>query len=482
MRKRMLCMLYACLIAGTLTGCQIPFLPEKVTAESLLENSMKNATAVIDADIEIDMDAGMDMESLGVSGQMDMSVGIDANIKSDGKYGYVNGDVRAKVLGMSVNQDMETYIDYKGGTTYTYNNETKQWEYTETDNVKFNTSKLDTDMFKNPELKETKKDEDYVVTAEVDYDSVEDIMGDGIETTGDFSGIGDLSKMEFDAEITFSRDEKELKSVKIEAEEGNYDGMVINNLSVLLEINQMGGDIEVDIPKDIIKNAVKKEEDGSSVIDGLPEPDSGNIPSIDTQIDGEVSGNLQDGQIDAVSSAAPDAGMDTDGDNATYSIDAAVNDSYGKYGSNSFYYGINLNAFTSDGWNTQSSDPAIFASFNNAKYENASLYLYGNKNSVTPDDLMKDGVYGYDIDVTFCKDGNLPHMAFKNLTWGASRDDIIAAYGKPYLESADEGTIYPYILTYKSDDGAEMKFYISEGNNVKGLSKVSFINFSKMSN
>lgn len=468
------------MIAGLMSGCS--FTSEKVTAERLLESAFSEKKASgIDMDMAMIFDGQMDMTELGVDGQMDLSMDMDANMKANQEYGYMSGTIKVKMLGMSVNQDVETYFDYEDGKTYTYDSESDQWSCkdSEKSDSKSLFSGLDVGELKDPVLQEHKKGEDYVVTASVGYDGLENIMGDGIGTTGDFADMADFSDMSLAVEICFSEDDKSLKSLSLQAEEGSYGDMDLNELSLKISINEMSDDIEVEIPKDVLKNA----------IDDVAEPYYNDMIGGSDAAIGDDSGSLSsDVMIDE-----PEQILESDTNDNSYPAqdnrmdEAEVTDcsvsGIGSYNGTAITQGMPADVFLSDGWENDFDEPMMFVSFDNPKYEEASMYLYSTKSSIRLDDLKANGVYGYDFDVTYCKaGGQLPRFGIKDLTWGASKEDIIAVFGEPKsMYNGDVGSTIECTLNYELSDGTELSFRISggyDGTCVKGLSRVSAVNYS----
>lgn len=79
----------------------------------------------------------------------------------------------------------------------------------------------------------------------------------------------------------------------------------------------------------------------------------------------------------------------------------------------------------------------------------------------------------------------LPQASFSGLTWGASKEDVIAVYGQPKNTiSGPEGVI---TLQYEANDGTQLNFRVNESysayadNPVYGLAGVEVINFSLIS-
>ena len=83
--------------------------------------------------------------------------------------------------------------------------------------------------------------------------------------------------------------------------------------------------------------------------------------------------------------------------------------------------------------------------------DNVMAHVFGLDKSKTysPEMIEVEGYYGYEIDVA--KANKKPVMSFKGLTWGATVDEIKAAYGEPTEYTYEKGDVVKY-LTYKDGD------------------------------
>lgn len=472
--------LCAVMLMGCMTGCS---LGEKVTAESLMENAFPKDMSGLDADIDMSFACEMEMEDLGMSGTMEMALGLDSNLKATEEAGYMSGEMKIKMLGMSVDQPMETYFDYENGVSYNYDKTTDSWSSKKIDKSSGSgIQPLDVEDFDDLELKNTKSG--YQVSAALDYDSLTDLMGSGIETTGDFADMGDFSDMEMTAVFDFAKD-KSLSSIEITAEPGKMDQVDLSEFTLKITINEMGDSIEVSIPKDVVENALP--EDDADAEDGL----LGDLDLESGTENPELSVN-DDQNMSQNTDASDDPGMQSDiqiedsnvSDNTDTSqttqqpaASTRPDEPYGTYNGTVFSQGLDVNTFLSDGWTCDDGDTGIFVAFENPKFDGVDLYLYSNKSEIGLDDLKANGVYGYSMDATFARSASVPNMSFAGLTWGASRDDVVAKYGTPANEYTDSSAdaIHPYVLKYEMGD-VDMTFSISQS----GLSRVEVINYNVM--
>lgn len=474
--------LCAMLLFGSLTGCSL--MPEKVTAEDLIKGAFPEDMSSIDADIDLSFACEMEMEELGVSGSMELAMDMDSNLKSNEDAGYFTGDMKVKMLGMSVDQGVETYLDYKNGVSYTYDEDQKVWVSDTLEKDKRDgLSGLDLKAFTDLELKEEK--DGYQVTAALDYEELESLMGSGMATTGDFADMGDFTDMKLSAVLEFAKD-KSLESISIQAEPGKMGEVDLSEFTMTIAILSMNEDVDVAIPDDVKEKAVAAP--GDTEMDDMNTDisdvnDSANDSAFsfdpDSVNDDEV---IVPGETEGVDDGNADANDDVSTENVTTDSAQATSDvDYGTYAGKDFAFGMDLNTFVSDGWVSRENASGIFVPFDNEKYKGANLYLYGKQSSIDVSNLESDGVYGYSMDVAFCGSEQLPDMTFGGLRWGASRDEIIAVYGEPDSEYRDANAIRPYILTYQIGT-VTMELSVSDGQEkgegVNGLSKVSVVDYS----
>ena len=98
--------------------------------------------------------------------------------------------------------------------------------------------------------------------------------------------------------------------------------------------------------------------------------------------------------------------------------------------------------FGKDGFEFDS-DEGNFSYFASSDdYEGVSLtvwfYCLDDEKDVKVEDIKNDGMKAYIIDASHAE--NKPEMTWKGLTWGASAEDIIKAYGEP--DDKSETSLY----------------------------------------
>lgn len=434
MKKKVAGVLMSICMMASLAGCSSP-IREKVTAQGLIENAFKDEETY-DIAMSLAIDAQIDLSEQGMDGAMEFSAGIDADIKSNADYAYMDGKANIKIFGMPQSINMESYYDIKEGLVYNYDEEEDLWTVSESDGDD-GILQFDGEIFKDAVLTEHKRGEDYIVTAEVSPDDLGNIM----KEMEDAYDMGDASDLSMDVTMVFDEKTKQIKSMNADIDGIESDGMEINEFSLSFTFNQIGGEIDVSIPKKVEKAAVWEDEAEESKKD---EEDMGNI---------EEDNQSQEMQVD---------------------------DTFGSYDGHGFYAGFDADIFLNDGWVMDGEFDGIFVPCKNQNYPDADLYLYTKKTKATPEDIEEDGVWGYELRVTYCDDGLvLPDATFRGLTWGASKEDVLSTYGEPTRSyDIENGTM----IVYELPDGTQLSFSMYDENEFGriGLTEISVINYDFM--
>ena len=119
--------------------------------------------------------------------------------------------------------------------------------------------------------------------------------------------------------------------------------------------------------------------------------------------------------------------------------------------------------FGGHGWTLNESDSGVymFISAENPAYSGMDLYLYPAEYSdvdsgkAAVDDIQSEGFIGYHVSVKYAD--AVPDMTWCGLTFGASVDDVIAAYGEP--STSDSIGTYELMRYFITDDIA-LEFYV----------------------
>lgn len=493
MKKKTLCILLSgAMTTGILTGCSNISLPfgNKVTAESLLENAFGEEKAeAIDLNIEMNMSAEMDTSELGVDlgtdGSMELEISLDAGLQSNKSYGHMDGDAVIKMFGMKMDEAVEAYYDYDEGIQYEYVPDSNSWVYTDLDSDSFAIDSFTSDwtkMFDDAVLKDHKKGEDYVVTATLDYDDFKEMTD--ADMTGILEGAEDtLEDLVFDIEMSFDEKSKIIKTMNFDIDLGDaVEELTINDFYMNFTFNQIGGDIDVSIPKKVIKNAESKtdaaEIDTEFLYDGsdsdLSYNDDDNTGSIS---DADITTNPVETQEGPETQEVPVQNPGPDRQETPAATTETGN--LGYFGKTKFVGGMPISELTSAGWVFDDTFDGIFLPAENSRYEDAELYAYGKKNPIHMSDLEQDGVWGYSISVEYIDGNDFPEYSIGGLTWGATSDDIKAVFGEPEDDYMSD-TTDRYIMYYTLEDGTEVTFVTTEKANMynhTGLVEVSVVNY-----
>lgn len=254
------------MIVGGLTGCGT----EKVTAESLVSNAFSSdEVKSLDADVTLNLDMDVDASELtGSDTTMNISIGLDCNVKSTEDVAYTDGKATVSFFGTKTKVDVKTYADIKEGVAYNYDEDSDSWTKSDLDSSSFDFSsvsnKIDTSVFENLELAETKsKDEDYTVTGTISSKKLQDLLG---EDLSDFTSVVDTSELDldnlnFDVTMTFDRSSKLIKvmSCSVDPKAFDSDSYTINKFDFSITLNSLNENDDLSIPEDVTKNAVEKD-------------------------------------------------------------------------------------------------------------------------------------------------------------------------------------------------------------------------------
>lgn len=254
------------MIVGGLTGC----VAEKVTVESLVSNAFgSKEVKSLDADVTLNLDMDVDASELtGSDTTMNIAIGLDCNVKSTEDVAYTDGKATISFFGTKTEADVKTYADIKEGVVYNYDEDSDSWVKSDLDSSSFDFSsvsnKIDTDVFENLELAETKsKDEDYTVTGTISSKKLQDLLGEDLSdfTSGVDTSELDLDNLNFDVTMIFDRSSKLIKvmSYSVDPKAFDSDSYTINKFDFSITLNSLNENDDLSIPEDVTKNAVEKD-------------------------------------------------------------------------------------------------------------------------------------------------------------------------------------------------------------------------------
>lgn len=290
------------MIVGGLTGC----VAEKVTAESLVSNAFDSEEVKsLDADVTLNLDMDVDASELtGSDTTMNIAIGLDCNVKSTEDVAYTDGKATISFFGTKTKADVKTYADIKEGVVYNYDEDSDSWVKSDLDSSSFDFSsvsnKIDTDVFENLELAETKsKDEDYTVTGIISSKKLQDLLGEDLSdfTSGVDTSELDLDNLNFDVTMIFDRSSKLIKvmSYSVDPKAFDSDSYTINKFDFSITLNSLNENDDLSIPEDVTKNAVEKDTSFGGFEDDLD--NSFGVDSDETSSELSVEDNQTLAQI-----------------------------------------------------------------------------------------------------------------------------------------------------------------------------------------
>ena len=440
-------------VASLLTGCSLG----QMSAEDVITKSQE-------ADINnYRMEGGIDF-SLNVTadgeGQDGMSIDVPVSVSLDAEVadGKAHGEAAMKIsfMGEKATTDVEFYMD--GATRYICQ-DGDGWERSEADDDFSVRESISADCFADAEVVYDKDKGTYTITNTLgklmENKAFRNAMQDAIEASGDsLSSVDsdDLLDGLADGKIALTFDSKTFAMMRCTLEEITIEvpmeeSGVKLTMSLELEMDVKFSDFgEVDeddvrIPKSVKSSAVDTTDDsdfGLGLDMGVKEP------AIEDPAISPVAEPTQ-----PTVSVPMQAGADVLG-----SINGvALTNGCGNWDA----------TFGAGGWqlDADSDGKYIFVTASNAKYPDADLYVYSKKNvedfmvNSTIVDIKDTGFYGYSIDAAYSS--NKPNMTWNGLTFGASAEDIAAAYGTPAFTY--EGTLYNS-YQYDISENIELTFNV----------------------
>lgn len=214
--------------------------------------------------------------------KMAAGLNLKYNVKAEPTILHGNGSVSYNVIGMSSNENYDTYICMNNDNTctvYDYDNSNSIWHKVSIDAAALgidlkaisNTSNLsaifDTSLFEKLELKSNKKG--YDVKGVLSMASVERkamnvlasntdalaTVDDSLETIEQY-----IKDIKFDTEFIFDKDTKTLKEVTIELDKNSFNipSVEINKFEINLVVNSINSE-SVTVPDDVKNNAEEAE-------------------------------------------------------------------------------------------------------------------------------------------------------------------------------------------------------------------------------
>lgn len=449
MKKKLLAVvLTIAVVASLLTGCSLG----QLSAEDIITKSQEadNSNYRMEGDIGFSLNVAADGEDQdGMSIDVPISISFDAEVADGETHG--EADMKMSFMGEKATTGMEFYID--GDTRYICQ-DGGEWVHSKTDDDFSMRGAMSADCFADAEVVYDKDKGTYTITNTLDKllenKAFRSAMQDAIEASGDSLNSvdsDDLLDGLADGKITLVFDCKTFAMLRCSLEEitvevpMEQDGVKLT-LSLELEMDIKFSDFgEVDeddvrVPKSVKNSAVDAIDDsdfGLGLDMGIKEPaiEDPAAPSVAEPTQPAVTVPMQSG-ADVLGSING----------------VALVNGCGSWDS----------TFGADGWqlDVDSDGKYIFVTASNVKYPDADLYVYSKKNvedfmvNSTIADIKDTGFYGYSVDVAYSS--NKANMTWNGLTFGASAEDIAAAYGAPAFTY--EGTLYN---SYQYDIGEDIE-------------------------
>ena len=435
-------------------------------AEELMTLVMENPADNYELSGEINMTVSM--AGGGLSFEMPMDIEMTGAIC--GENSVAQSVVSASILGQDMEESVKAYL--YDGQAYVLDSSTNTWSAGSQDTVdgvmelsglmdKFCTP----EQFADADMEHA--DGTYTITA-----SILDVLGeDGSAEFFNFDGMmpsdeasNDIGSALSEGVLTYIVNEDyQIESIVMDTTEGtqtyeengaSYEGTV--SLAMSFEFMNYGEVKDEDVtPPD---EALSASDDKSS---GMTEEE---LPPVDEP---DVSGSEST------------AGIYTD--HPEVSVNAA---SLGDY--MGCYNGTNLvpGAFTIElfedefYWDESDVGQYSFLPLSSRNNDYVDLYLNDFQDTGELPGLF-EAVYSYEFNIVSVYDESLPDVTFNGMTWGASRDDIVTAYGEPDYTYSDESGYWSveFDVTELVNDGVDYSLsFTGDDNGVNGF-RVSHYSF-----
>lgn len=221
-----------------------------ITAEDLV-NVLRGVEGEDTMDIHCKISIGVD----DGSGAQSASVRMLADYDMVGNHlcMYLTGTTGMSVYGQTVTEDTEAYVDKKINRQYTLVPKTNTWVYSSY--VGNNDYTFDVDNYDNFTLGNIDNEGRYVLCATTSVNDVQFAEGkpmieDGGDNGYNFDGI------EMKAMFHFDPTTLELKRVELFCDECYIKDLRLFEYVIIVDYNQIGGDIELSIPDEVLSGAI----------------------------------------------------------------------------------------------------------------------------------------------------------------------------------------------------------------------------------
>ena len=435
------------ILTSALTGCTKDSGDEGSSSSSSKGGKYKKAEDLIEAYTKEDHD----------NMKMNMDIGVNAVISSDGTEFKIPATLKGdmEVAKEASHGNMEMSVEFMGESqkmSYEMYTGTKS----SSDGVSIDVSALneilENDAFKDADL--SYKKGEYTMTVSIEElleskdikDKISD-LSDSVSSLGiDEDTVNDMIKSAADSEMVYVFDDdlnmtkftiKDMK-LKTSMEQDGYSMDIEVELNATVECSDFGkvDEDDVKVPDEVVDEA---SESSSESFDDIL--DAGDADDADDESDDDDDYIVNDDVDRSDFKAKEDVLGSIDG--KTLSVDSKWDDTFGKAG-----------------FEFDSDEEEYTISASSDDYESVYLHIYGldwDEEIVKVEDIKKDGMGGYSIDVSWAEDK--PEMTWNGLTWGASAEDIVKAYGEPDYKY--EGSMYDtYEYSTLPDIDSTIEFYV----------------------
>lgn len=484
--KKILALSLAAAMSFSLCGCAVELNLGGSRAKTAAEVIEKYAAAMEESQnyhVDMDMDFKIGAKGDGVTVELPITMGLSADVMD----GNLHGDMQMGMnfMGESMEQKAEVYVvqERRSATTYMCDEENGYWTVSEDEEngaeSAMSLSDMDVSAFEDADMVYDKEEKTYTVTQSLgDFADA----GDTYELLSDvYSGMAEMMNMDPDdfmdewekASVIWVFD-SDCRLLTMEIEDCEFsdtikeDGMELD-VTVSLALSYAFSDYgeitekDVKVPDEVIDEAVP-----SLTLDLEDEDFNVDISTGEGDIDWDDEETYFEEPLDPGFTYDPKEEQGSE--SAAEDVPRTDGDQLGSLNGQAFTLnGDPWTMFANDGWvlSLDNDGEYTFAEASNGSYPDALLYVNDeDMEDVYAEDIRTYGIYGYTVDFLWCESAKRPAMTWNGITFGATVEDVKAAYGEPDYEY--EGSMY-MSYTYKVGE-AEIDFYVTPDN---GLQKVA---------
>ena len=468
MKRKLALVLSATMImTSALTGCTKNSGNDSSSSSSSKGGQYKSAKELINAytkedhdnsKMDMNLSVNVVMSSDGTEFEMPITLKSDMKIAKDAGHG--NMEMSMEMMGEAEDMSYELYTvkDGENIVVYSCDKETEEWIKSSSEGASIDASALneilENDVFKDADL--SYKNNEYTMTVpisnllESEYikDKMSNLSGSASSLGFDEDMIKEIIESVGKSDIVYVFDD-DLNMTKVSIKDMEFETSTKEeysmDLEIKLDLNIKYSDFgkideeDVKVPDEVVDEAEESVSDSFDDIFG-DEDDMDTDDDFDDEEDDDDSDSIVDDNVDRSDfKAGEDVLGSLDGKPLTF--DSKWDDTFGKAG---FEFDSDEKGYTM----SASSDD----------YENVCLWFYSLdwQEAVKAEDI-NNGMDGYRIDVSSAE--NKPEMTWNGLTWGASAEDIVKAYGEP--DDKYEGSVYDlYEYSTLPDMDSTIEFYI----------------------